>query len=636
MSGFNTIKKSRKRSHEIDEKLNVLNRELEKTKDIQEITMNTSDLYTPVVTTPPTEFQGPLDVPNTAGVGEDGFTQSSAGSGEEGHAPTYSSISDLKNSSVNRPIFQSPNDIEGAEASYGVVSYNLSGAGTNYGIIVDGNIVEGILSGFVAGGTRPASYYVDIYEAYLATNAASPGYYTDEQIAEKRIHAERAVSVENIRNSAAEKGLEFNIPWQGYRPPNMFADSTPYGTSYVHPTRGTLILAGFNLLGMAEKYHIGGDRGGTTAGDPKGTGDADQYPPLPFGNNVSDEAFDAMDELALGDDIDDDYFYIKDMYGTDAAEWFLNNPGRRGGNPHIPPGGYLPFFPFTNQVQAPTLPSPLAGAADGTEIAFLPFGGDKNDKKVTPPTKRTRKGTLDATKASTGMYPDMTPEKFFQKYGMSYDDYFQLNHFKPKGDLLKENAYMALLHRGIKPTESDYIRRGIKTPEQKKIFDERVKRVMRYARTHPKDFEFIMNRYPKSDPRLAMMNFKMDKMLSASDKYLETQFPTNQDLFTKVKDRTKKNMDLTNPKNFKPVKDPIKYVDVKKTKKLKETVTRHFNKPVKSKSMFGLNMGKVRKTNQKMIEKREQEQRIKEEDKAYIEERMSRQKSNWKDDLTTL
>ena len=95
-------------------------------------------------------------------------------------------------------------------------------------------------------------------------------------------------------------------------------------------------------------------------------------------------------------------------------------------------------------------------------------------------------------------------------------------------------------------------------------------------------------------------------------------------------------MDLTNPKNFKPVKDPIKYVDVKKTKKLKETVTRHFNKPVKSKSMFGLSISKVKKKNQKMVEKREQEQRIKEEDKAYIEERMSRQKSNWKDDLTTL
>ena len=46
MSGFNTIKKSRKRSHEIEEKLNVLNRELEKTKDIQEQpTMNTSGIF---------------------------------------------------------------------------------------------------------------------------------------------------------------------------------------------------------------------------------------------------------------------------------------------------------------------------------------------------------------------------------------------------------------------------------------------------------------------------------------------------------------------------------------------------------------------------------------------------------------
>ena len=52
--------------------------------------------------------------------------------------------------------------------------------------------------------------------------------------------------------------------------------------------------------------------------------------------------------------------------------------------------------------------------------------------------------------------------------------------------------------------------------------------------------------------------------------------------------------------------------------------------------MFGLSISKVKKTNQKMVEKREQEQRIKEEDKDYIEERMSRQKSNWKDDLTSL
>ena len=188
---------------------------------------------------------------------------------------------------------------------------------------------------------------------------------------------------------------------------------------------------------------------------------------------------------------------------------------------------------------------------------------------------------------------------------------------------LNENAYMALLHREPRSKKTDIL-------DQDEIV------VNEYSKLFPQKIQYIIKRYPKSDSRLSMLNYRMDRMTEASDKYLETQFPTNQTLFTKVKERTRKNMNLTDPKNFKPVKDPIKYVDVKKTKKLKETVTRHFNKPVKSKSMFGLNMGKVRKTNQKMIEKREQEQRVKEEEKAYIQEKMSRQKSNWKNDLTTL
>ena len=85
MSGFNTIKKSRKRSHEIEEKLNVLNRELEKTKDIQEITMSTSGLYTSVQQSLP---QDPVQVPNpdpdpSTGATTDNWTQP-VGDGEDG------------------------------------------------------------------------------------------------------------------------------------------------------------------------------------------------------------------------------------------------------------------------------------------------------------------------------------------------------------------------------------------------------------------------------------------------------------------------------------------------------------------------------------------------------------------------
>ena len=547
MSGFNTIKKSRKRSHEIEEKLNVLNRELEKTKDIQEITMNTSDLYTPVATTPSTEFQGPLDVPNTAGVGEEGFTQNSAGSGEEGHASSYSSLSDLTNSSLNRPVFQSPNDIEGAAASYGVVEYTGTGAGTNYGIIIGGNIVELVLGGFIAGGTRSAQHYIDIYQGYLNVNKSNPGFYSDEQIDTARIAAFRASSVEGIRNTAAARGLEFNISWQGYRQP-QFGESLDGRTTYVHPTRGTLVLSGFKLLGLPEKYHIGGDRGGTTAGDSKGTGDADQYPPLPFGP----EAFNKLNNLA--------------MFGFGKKPKPIYYGGQRGED-------LRNLKKFLDDIDKR---SPLSGGPGGViKLSYV-----------------------------------------------------------PKGNVLSENSYMALLLRDYRPNEQDYVKYGAKTPEDRKSFDEKVKRVLAYVKKHPDVAEYVMNRYPKNDPRLSMLNYKMDNMMEASDEYVETQFPTNQDLFTKVKERTKKNMNLTDPKNFKPVKDPIKYVDVNKTKKLKETVTRHFNKPVKSKSIFGLNMGKVKKTNQKMIEKREQEQRVREEEKAYIQEKMSRQKSNWKDDLT--
>ena len=73
------------------------------------------------------------------------------------------------------------------------------------------------------------------------------------------------------------------------------------------------------------------------------------------------------------------------------------------------------YFPLASN------PNPLAGAQDGDEFAFLPFGGNNKNTPPPPPTKRTNKGTLDASKADSGMYPNMTPEKFFQKYGMSYN-----------------------------------------------------------------------------------------------------------------------------------------------------------------------------------------------------------------------
>ena len=51
-------------------------------------------------------------------------------------------------------------------------------------------------------------------------------------------------------------------------------------------------------------------------------------------------------------------------------------------------------------------------------------------------------------------------------------------------------------------------------------------------------------------------------------------------LFQKNQKITKKNIELTDPKNFDPVKEPPKFVHLQKdVMKLKEVVSRHFHKP---------------------------------------------------------
>ena len=116
-----------------------------------------------------------------------------------------------------------------------------------------------------------------------------------------------------------------------------------------------------------------------------------------------------------------------DDHGIEAANWYENNPSLpASSNPHLNPLMPIPLDLVKNQPVSDTdIPGPFAGAQDGDEIAF--FGGGNNKNTPPPaPTRRTRKGSTDATKASTGMYPSMTPEIFQQKYGISYSEYLKL------------------------------------------------------------------------------------------------------------------------------------------------------------------------------------------------------------------
>ena len=98
-----------------------------------------------------------------------------------------------------------------------------------------------------------------------------------------------------------------------------------------------------------------------------------------------------------------------------------------------------------------------------------------------------------------------------------------------------------------------------------------------YIKKNPAELIYAMTRYPKNDPRLAQLNFKMDEMKRASDRYIETHFPENKSLFNKLQDKIVKNIEQTNPKNFTGHKEAPKFTDeLDKVKRRKKTVSKFF------------------------------------------------------------
>ena len=127
-------------------------------------------------------------------------------------------------------------------------------------------------------------------------------------------------------------------------------------------------------------------------------------------------------------------------------------------------------------------------------------------------------------------------------------------------------------------------------------YEKIVERLNQIAEQNPEYIDYLKERYPKSDPRLSQLRYKMDQMLSASDEYIETQFPENQKLFKKLQKSIKRNIKLTDPKTFKNVSDTpsfkkllsVDYVNENKPKKTiklqnrnKKTAARFLKKPKK-------------------------------------------------------
>ena len=103
----------------------------------------------------------------------------------------------------------------------------------------------------------------------------------------------------------------------------------------------------------------------------------------------------------------------------------------------------------------------------------------------------------------------------------------------------------------IKVRKKDLIRgHHLKKDEAQKLID-LVDRLNDYIKRNPEHLAYARERYPKSDPRLAELNYKMDMQLAAADEYVEKHFPENKRLLNKVLKATKQSIKLTDPKTFK-------------------------------------------------------------------------------------
>ena len=99
----------------------------------------------------------------------------------------------------------------------------------------------------------------------------------------------------------------------------------------------------------------------------------------------------------------------------------------------------------------------------------------------------------------------------------------------------------------------DMLRQYKVSPQEMKDYVTTIGEINQWIRDNPKDYEIWKVRYPANDPRTAELNWRMDQQLKASAEYVESRFPENKKLFTKLKDKIQANIDVTSPENFKGV-----------------------------------------------------------------------------------
>tara|TARA_B100001248_G_scaffold257790_1_gene240893 strand:- start:62 stop:670 length:609 start_codon:yes stop_codon:yes gene_type:complete len=152
-----------------------------------------------------------------------------------------------------------------------------------------------------------------------------------------------------------------------------------------------------------------------------------------------------------------------------------------------------------------------------------------------------------------------------------------INGYSAKSRLAPKKAELPPF---IKVTRKDLAQNHKLTDKEIQDFLDDIKMINDYIKKNPAELIYAMTRYPKDDPRLAQLNFKMDEMKRASDMYVEKHFPENISLFNKLQNKIKQNIEMTDPKNFTGHAEAPKFIktDISEQEKRRKTIIRHFKK----------------------------------------------------------
>ena len=353
---FNVIKKSRKKSKGIDEKIEYLNKECQKT-GLQEV-MTTTNMYTVVQTVPaaPAEFDDVPDVDSVNGITSDNWTQP-LGNDDNGNPAsepptTFPRIWD-------NPGYSDPTD--------GLLNKNnLTGDGTALPIYKTDDLTWQDPSEVPAGAVGGMQIEVGGMDPGIV------GGYLDSNGWQTTTGTHIRLGAPNFKTHPhLFKPVKYWHPFSIYHP---YIDSYWPGGDRT-PKYGGIVKGSLNgpkyALFTAYMYVGGGRNTYQTSpnthsypivyqidslGDPL-------FLPIDIGRfGLSPQGFYWLKDRASSGYSDDTYNWYVKTYGAGAAGWYMNNPNSHpSNNPFLPRDAYTPF---TDRASNPT--------DDKTEIALPP------------------------------------------------------------------------------------------------------------------------------------------------------------------------------------------------------------------------------------------------------------------------